>query len=155
LATHLAQKKVIQNGVNIQDGDFTFSHQSVWALYFHHFQSYKLQILNSDRKLYNNKWHVFFDKLSISSGIELELGPSRIKGFFIVLSIQNLKFVGLKMAKIQGSDGLMGKRETSILNIDSILNKFFPGQLRCWSACYNNFKMGLNVEFGWEKKKTQ
>jgi hypothetical protein len=24
----------------------------------------------------------FFDKLSISSGIELELGPSRIKGFF-------------------------------------------------------------------------
>jgi hypothetical protein len=26
----------------------------------------------------------FFDELSISSGIELELGPSRIKGFFIV-----------------------------------------------------------------------
>jgi hypothetical protein len=29
LAPHLAQKKIIQNGVNIQDGDFTFSHQSV------------------------------------------------------------------------------------------------------------------------------
>jgi hypothetical protein len=26
----------------------------------------------------------FFDKLSISSGIELELGPSRIKGFFLL-----------------------------------------------------------------------
>jgi hypothetical protein len=27
----------------------------------------------------------FFDKLSISSGIEVELGPSRIKGFFYFL----------------------------------------------------------------------
>jgi hypothetical protein len=29
LAPHLAQKKIIQNGVNIQDGDFTISHQFV------------------------------------------------------------------------------------------------------------------------------
>jgi hypothetical protein len=29
----------------------------------------------------------FFDKLSISSGIELELGPSRIKGFFLLYFI--------------------------------------------------------------------
>jgi hypothetical protein len=28
------------------------------------------------------------------------------------------------MAKIQGSDGLQGKREIAILNIDSILNNF-------------------------------
>jgi hypothetical protein len=28
----------------------------------------------------------FFDKLSISFGIELELGPSRIKGFFYYIS---------------------------------------------------------------------
>jgi hypothetical protein len=34
-----------------------------------------------------------------------------------------LKFLGLKMAKIQGSDGLIGKRKIAILNIDSILNK--------------------------------
>jgi hypothetical protein len=31
------------------------------------------------------------------------------------------------MAKIQGSDGLLGKREVAILNIDSILNNFFVG----------------------------
>jgi hypothetical protein len=29
LAPYLAQKEVIQNGVNIQDGDLTLSHQSV------------------------------------------------------------------------------------------------------------------------------
>jgi hypothetical protein len=28
----------------------------------------------------------FFDKLSISSGFELALGPSRIKGFFLNIS---------------------------------------------------------------------
>jgi hypothetical protein len=39
LAPYSAQKKFIQNGVNIQDGDFTFSHQSAWALYFRHFQT--------------------------------------------------------------------------------------------------------------------
>jgi hypothetical protein len=54
------------------------------------------------------------------------------------------------MAKIQGSDGLMGKRKIAILNIDSILNKFFLGQVRCQSACYKKFRMGLYVEFGWE-----
>jgi hypothetical protein len=55
LAPYSFQKKIIQNGVNIQDGDFTFSHQSVLALYFRHFQTYKHQILDSDRKLYKNK----------------------------------------------------------------------------------------------------
>jgi hypothetical protein len=35
------------------------------------------------------------------------------------------KILSLKMAKIQGSDGLMGKRKIAILNIDSILNHFF------------------------------
>jgi hypothetical protein len=64
------------------------------------------------------------------------------------IRIQNLKFLGSKMAKIQGSDGLMGKRKIAILNIASILNKFFFGQLRCQSACYNNSKMGLYVEIG-------
>jgi hypothetical protein len=54
------------------------------------------------------------------------------------------------MAKIQGSDELIGKRKIATLNIDSILNKFFLGQVRCQSACYNKFKMGLYVEFGWE-----
>jgi hypothetical protein len=29
MAPHLAQKKIIQNGVNIQDGGFTFFYQSV------------------------------------------------------------------------------------------------------------------------------
>jgi hypothetical protein len=33
------------------------------------------------------------------------------------------------MTKIQGSDGLMGKRKIAIMNIDSILNNFFgPSQ---------------------------
>jgi hypothetical protein len=42
-----------------------------------------------------------------------------------------MKFVGLKMAKIQGSDGLMGKRKIAILNLDSILNKkkFGPSEV--------------------------
>jgi hypothetical protein len=44
----------------------------------------------------------------------------------------------------------MGKRKIAILKIDSILNNFFLGWIRCQSACYNNFKMGINVEFGWE-----
>jgi hypothetical protein len=52
LTPHLAQQKFIQNGVNIQDGDFSFCHQSVWALYFRHFETYKLQIFDSDIKLY-------------------------------------------------------------------------------------------------------
>jgi hypothetical protein len=38
------------------------------------------------------------------------------------IRVQNLKFVCLKMAKIQGSDALMEKRVIAILNIDSILN---------------------------------
>jgi hypothetical protein len=54
------------------------------------------------------------------------------------------------MAKIQGSDGLIGKRKIAILNIDSSLNKFSLGQVRCQSACYNMLKMGLYVQFGWE-----
>jgi hypothetical protein len=29
LAPYSSQKKIIQNGVNIQDGDFAFFHQSV------------------------------------------------------------------------------------------------------------------------------
>jgi DNA-binding beta-propeller fold protein YncE len=39
------------------------------------------------------------------------------------IRIQYLKYIGLKMAKIQCSDGLMGKRKIAILNIYSILNK--------------------------------
>jgi hypothetical protein len=38
------------------------------------------------------------------------------------------------MAKIQDSDGLIGKRKIAILNIDSILNNFVLGQVRCHSA---------------------
>jgi hypothetical protein len=30
----------------------------------------------------------FFDKLSINSGIELELGPSRIRGFFNYIKVK-------------------------------------------------------------------
>jgi hypothetical protein len=55
-----------------------------------------------------------------------------------------------QMAKIQGSDGLMGKRKIAILNIDSILNKKNLGQVRCQSYCYKKFKMGLYVECSWE-----
>jgi hypothetical protein len=42
----------------------------------------------------------------------------------------------------------MGKRKIAIFNIDSIFNKL--GRVRCQIACYNKFKMGLYVEFGWE-----
>jgi hypothetical protein len=35
---------------------------------------------------------------------------------------QHLKIVGLKMAKIQGSDGRIDKGKIAILNIDSILD---------------------------------
>jgi hypothetical protein len=38
------------------------------------------------------------------------------------IRIQNLKIIGLKMAKIQGSDGQIDKRKIAILNIDSVLN---------------------------------
>jgi hypothetical protein len=38
------------------------------------------------------------------------------------IRIQNFKIVGLKMAKIQGSDGRMDKCKIAILNIDSILD---------------------------------
>jgi hypothetical protein len=54
------------------------------------------------------------------------------------------------MEKILGLYGLIGKRKIAILNIDSILNKKNLGQVRCQSTCYNKFKMGLYVEFGWE-----
>jgi hypothetical protein len=54
------------------------------------------------------------------------------------------------MEKILGSDGLIGKRKIAILNIYSILIKFFLGRVRWQSACYNKFKTGLYVEFGWE-----
>jgi hypothetical protein len=61
----LAQKKNIQNGVIIQDGDFT---------------NFKFWMLIEN---YVTKNHTsgFSDKLSISSGIELELGPSRMVVF--------------------------------------------------------------------------
>jgi hypothetical protein len=64
------------------------------------------------------------------------------------ITIQNLKFVGSKMVKKQGSDGLMGKRKIATLNIDSILNIIFLGRVRCQSASYNKFNIGLYVEFG-------
>jgi hypothetical protein len=54
------------------------------------------------------------------------------------------------MEKIYGSDGLIGKRKIAILNIDSILNKKKLSRVRCQSAFYNKFKMGLYVEFGGE-----
>jgi hypothetical protein len=58
-------------------------------------------------------------------------------------------FVNLKMAKIQGLDGLMGKREIAILSIGFILIDFlFWVKKKCQSACYNKLKMGLYVEFG-------
>jgi archaellum biogenesis protein FlaJ (TadC family) len=37
-----------------------------------------------------------------------------------------------------------------MLNIEYILNKKNLGKVRCQSACYNKFKMGLNVESSWE-----
>jgi hypothetical protein len=37
-----------------------------------------------------NETFGFFDKLSISYGIELELGPSRIKGFFFIFSAMKM-----------------------------------------------------------------
>jgi hypothetical protein len=49
LAPQLAQKRYIQNGVNIQDGDFTFSISPPVPCVFAIFK------VNSDRKLYNNK----------------------------------------------------------------------------------------------------
>jgi hypothetical protein len=55
---------------------------------------------------------------------------------------------GIKMAKIQGSDELMGKRKIAFLNIESILNKQNLGRVRCQSASYKKCKMGSYVEFG-------
>jgi hypothetical protein len=43
--------------------------------------NFKFKILIKNYITKNNT-SGFFDKLSISSGIEVELGPSRIKGFF-------------------------------------------------------------------------
>jgi hypothetical protein len=48
------------------------------------------------------------------------------------------------MTKMQGSDGLIGKRNIAILNKKNL------AQMKCQSACYNKLKMGLYVEFGWE-----
>jgi hypothetical protein len=89
--------------------------------------NFKFWILIENYITTNDTSDKFFDKLSISSGIELELEPSRFKGDFKNQTCQllNFKLIGLKMAKIQGSDGLMGKRKIAILNIDSILNNFF------------------------------
>jgi hypothetical protein len=42
------------------------------------------------------------------------------------MRIQNLKILGFKMAKIQGSDGRRDKCKIAILNIDSILNYLEP-----------------------------
>jgi hypothetical protein len=66
------------------------------------------------------------------------------------IKIQNLKFVGLKMAKIQGSDGLMGKRNLAILNIDSILNKKFWNRWGAKRLVTTSLKWVYYVEFGWE-----
>jgi hypothetical protein len=75
--------EIIQNGVNIQDGDLTFSYQSVWAIL--ESRNLKFWIL-IENYITANDTSVFFYKLSISSGIELELGTSRIKGFFYYIS---------------------------------------------------------------------
>jgi hypothetical protein len=46
----------------------------------------------------------------------------KIFKFWTLIIVQNLKIVGLKMAKRKGSDGRKDKRKIAILNIDSILN---------------------------------
>jgi hypothetical protein len=95
LASLSVQKKFIQNGVNIQDGDFTFSHQPTLALYFRGFQTYKLKIL-IENYIKTNDTCVFFDKFSIRSRIELELRPSRIKGFFYYISFHHILILSLE-----------------------------------------------------------
>jgi hypothetical protein len=49
------------------------------------FKNFKFLIL-IENYIKTNDTSGFFDKLSISSGIQLELRPSRIKGFFIFIS---------------------------------------------------------------------
>jgi hypothetical protein len=91
LAPHLNQKKIIQNGVNIQDGDFTFSHPSercIFAIF--NLKNFKFRDL-IENYITTNYTSGFFDKLSISSGIELELGPSRIK-FLLSMNVVNIKY---------------------------------------------------------------
>jgi soluble P-type ATPase len=83
-----------------------------------HYKTYQLQVL-IDNYITTNDTSGIFNKLS--------------------------EVVGLKMEKIQGSDGLMGKRKIAILNIDSILNKTFLSQERSHSACYSKFKIGLYI----------
>jgi hypothetical protein len=56
---HFHIPPIIQNGVNILDGDFTFIYPFVWSMYKRHFQAYNLQTLDSNRKLYENQWHVW------------------------------------------------------------------------------------------------
>jgi hypothetical protein len=50
--------------------------------------------------------------------------------------MQNLKILGLKMTKIQGSDGRMDKCKIAILNIDSILKRIILG---LWNMEVRNF----------------
>jgi hypothetical protein len=52
------------------------------------------------------------------------------------------------MAKIKGSGGLIRKRNIAILNIDSILNNFFLGRVKCQSARFVElFKKKLKTGF--------
>jgi hypothetical protein len=52
---------------------------SIFAIF--NFKNFKFWIL-IENYIITNDTSGFFDRFSISSGIELELGPSRIKGFF-------------------------------------------------------------------------
>jgi hypothetical protein len=56
-----------------------------------------------------------------------------------------MKIVGLKMVKIQGSDGRRDKRKTAFLNIDSILNLIILGLRKCLIF---KAKMGLYGKIG-------
>jgi hypothetical protein len=56
------------------------------------------------------------------------------------IRIQNLKIVGSKMEKIQGSDGRKDKRKIAILNIDFILNSIILSQRNMEVLIFSNPK---------------
>jgi hypothetical protein len=114
---------------------FFFFAEIYYFIFFNdlNYQNISLDQLKRDRKnaqkvmKYNKKKIFICEGPNPSSILELIDNESKNPNVSLILiqssiRIQNWTFVGLKMAKIQGSDGRIDKYKIAFLNIASILN---------------------------------
>jgi hypothetical protein len=127
-------KKNIQNGLNIQDGDFTFPHQ--FALYFHPFQTYKLQY-NISKKYWYACWFVTWWYCPISGETILKLHIKELAQMF------HRFFLGWEWFSTtqQHFNKLIELSKKKNLFIHILFTKSFKNRFVCITLCFRFFKV--------------